>query len=108
MTLSEFAAVLTSSTLPVAYDHFPEESDQALPCITYQEAYTSNFAAGNKVYQKVIHLDVFLWTATKDPTTEGLLEGAFDTNEIVWDLESEEFDRQDLCYKRIYEVSIYG
>lgn len=105
MTLDDLYTVLQSTNLPVAYEAFPEL--QALPCITYNFAYSSNFGADNKVYKKVSNIDIFLYTKTKDLTTEALLETALDNASLFYD-KTENYLDDEKAFQLIYEVSIDG
>lgn len=107
MTLNELYTVLASTGLPVAYNAFPEEEAPELPVITYNVAYTNNFAAGDQVYKTIKHIDIHLYTKTKDEETEALLESALNDAFLVWNY-TEAFEDAEECYHLIYEVEIYG
>lgn len=107
MTLAAFKEILDSTGLPVAYGFFPKEEEPELPCITYEVAYTSNFAADRIVYERIRHIDVFLFAKHKDEAAEGLIEQAFEDNNIIWDMTETYLDDQKV-YQIIYEVQING
>lgn len=107
MTLSELYTILASTGLPVAYNAFPETDAPDLPVITYNVAYTRNFAAGDQVYQAIKHIDIHLYTKTKDESTEALVESALNDAFLVWNY-TEAFEDAEECYHLIYEVEIYG
>ncbi len=107
MTLQELYTVLASTGLPVTYNAFPEEEAPALPVITYNVAYTNNFAAGDQVWKTIKHIDIHLYTKTKDEETEALLESALNNAFLVWNY-TEAFEDAEECYHLIYEVEIYG
>lgn len=106
-TLSELYDVLKSTNLPVAYGFFPEEEKVPLPCITYQVAYSGNFAAENRVYEKIENVDIFLFTKTKDPSIEATLESALVGADIFWDV-TETYLSDQKAIQRIYEVQTHG
>lgn len=106
-TLSELYNVLKSTNLPVAYGFFPEEEKVSLPCITYQVAYSGNFAAENRVYKKIENVDIFLFTKTKDPSVEQTLEAALAASDIYWDV-TETYLSDQKVIQRIYEVQTHG
>ena len=105
MTYKEFATALAASGIPTAYGYFPALSNQKPPCVTYAEAYTRNKSAGNSVHQKIVHFDVFLFTTSKDLTSEGQLETAL--NAIgFWNKTSEEYITDEKHYQSIYEIEV--
>ena len=106
-TLDGLYTILTSTNLPVAYGFFPEGESVSLPCITYQVAYSGNFGAENRVYEKIENVDIFLFTQTKDPTTEATLEAALDAADIFWQV-TETYLSDQKCIQRIYEVQTNG
>lgn len=107
MTLAELYTVLASTGLPVAYNAFPEADAPDLPVITYNVAYTNNFAAGDQVYKTIKHIDIHLYTKTKDENTEALIESVLNNAFLVWNY-TEAFEDAEECYHLIYEVEIYG
>ncbi len=94
-------ALLKTTNLPVAYHHFA--SPPGPPYIVYLFAYNSNFGADNKVYSGAKNFQVELYTKTKDPTSEALIEGLFDANDIFWDKTETYIDSEDL-YQVLYEI----
>lgn len=107
MTLAELNNVLVSTGFPVAYGFFPEDDKTEPPCITYQEAYSSNFGADEKVYKKIKHIDIFLFTRTKDIDAEAKVEQALDDASIFYET-TETFEESEQVYQILYEVTIYG
>ena len=94
-------ALLKTTGLPVAYHHFT--SPPTPPYIVYLFSYSSNFGADNKVYDAEKNFQVELYTKTKDPTSESLIEGLFDANDIFWDKTETYIDSEDL-YQVLYEI----
>lgn len=93
--------LLKSTGLPVAYHHYV--SPPKPPYLVYLFAYSSNFGADNKVYLEQNNYQVELYTKTKDPDTEKLLENLFDANEIYWEKSETYIDSEDL-FQVIYEI----
>ena len=93
--------LLTTTGLPVAYHHFT--SSPSPPYIVYLFSYSSNFGADNKVYDAEKNFQVELYTKTKDPTSEVLIEGLFDAYEIYWDKTETYIDSEGL-YQVLYEI----
>ena len=93
--------LLKSTGLPVAYHHFT--SPPTPPYIVYLFSYSSNFGADNKVHSQADNYQVELYTKTKDPTSEALIEGLFDANDIYWDKTETYIDSEGL-YQVLYEI----
>ena len=93
--------LLKTLNLPVAYHHY--ESPPSPPYIVYLFSYSSNFGADNKVYEAGKNFQVELYTKAKDPTSEALIEGLFDANDIFWDKTETYIDSEDL-YQVLYEI----
>jgi len=94
-------ALLKTTGLPVAYHHFT--SPPSPPYIVYLFSYSSNFGADNKVYDAEKNFQVELYTKAKDLTSEALIEGLFDTNDIYWDKTETYIDSEGL-YQVLYEI----
>jgi len=94
-------ALLKTTGLPVAYHHFT--SPPSPPYMVYLFSYNTNFGADNKVYAAAKNFQVELYTKTKDPTSEALIEGLFDANDIFWDKTETYIDSEDL-YQVLYEI----
>jgi len=93
--------LLKSTGLPVAYHHFT--SPPSPPYIVYLFAYSSNFGADNKVHSQADNYQVELYTKTKDPAVEALIEGLFDANDIYWE-KTETFIESEGLYQVLYEI----
>ena len=100
MTKKDLYDILTTTGLPVAYDHFPDKAKVGAPCITYNVSVTSNFGADNKVYSPVIHVDIHLYekiAGNEQPLVEAAL------SDIFWD-KTETWENDEKVYHTIYEV----
>jgi len=93
--------LLKSTGLPVAYHHFT--SPPTPPYIVYLFSYSSNFGADNKVHSQADNYQVELYTKTKDPTSEALIEGLFDANEIYWE-KTETYIESEGLFQVLYEI----
>ena len=93
--------LLKTTDYPVAYHHFT--SPPSPPYIVYLFSYSSNFGADNKVYEAGKNFQVELYTKAKDPTSEALIEGLFDANEIYWD-KTETYIESEGLYQVLYEI----
>ena len=93
--------LLKSTGLPVAYHHFT--SPPSPPYIVYLFTYSSNFGADNKVHSQADNYQVELYTKTKDPAVEALIEGLFDANDIYWE-KTETYIESEGLYQVLYEI----
>jgi hypothetical protein len=93
--------LLKTLNLPVAYHHFV--APPTPPYIVYLLDNTDNFGADNKVYKICKNFMVELYTKTKDPTSEALIEGLFDANEIYWEKTETYIDSEGL-YQVLYDI----
>jgi len=107
MTLSNLYTVLAGTNLPVAYDGFPESSGVNPPCIVYNQSYTQNFGADDRVFANIKHINIHLYTKGKDTTTEALVETALNGASLFWN-STEAFDADEQVNHIIYEVKING
>jgi len=93
--------LLKTTKLPVAYHHFV--SPPSPPYIVYLFSHSSNFGADNKVHEAIKNYQVELYSKTKDPTSEALIEGLFDANDIYWEKTETYIDSEGL-YQVLYEI----
>jgi hypothetical protein len=93
--------LLEITELPVAYHHFKKPPKP--PFIVYLFAYSSNFGADNKVYQKAPTYQVELYTEIKDPASEKLIEDLLDENDIYWE-KTETYIESEGLYQVLYEI----
>ncbi len=103
MILSELKNILDTTGYPVAYDHF--ESNPEPPYIVYLTPYSTNFGADNKVYSKINHGQIELYTSIKDSGAEQVLENVLDDASIFYEKVETYIESQKL-YQVIYEISI--
>lgn len=108
MTLAEIQSMLNSIegfSGKVAYRAFPVGKAPKLPFICYMFTNTNNFNADNKVYHVIQSVDIELYTKTKDITSEGLIETALNSNNIVWEKYEEWIDDEEV-YQITYEIEV--
>lgn len=101
MTLEQLNALLKTAGYPVAYGYFPTE--QQLPYILYRVTYSNNFGADNRVYHKIDHIQIELYTKLKDPEAEDRVENALSS--LYWD-KTEEYIDSERCYQILYEIEV--
>lgn len=108
MTLAELYNLLSSITgftSKVTYRAWPEGEAPELPFICYLERGTDNFKADSKVYHKINDVDIELYTNSKEPGTELLVENALDSADISWD-KHETYIDDEHCYQITYSITI--
>lgn len=103
MSLEEFKSLLKTTGLPVAYYAFPEKNAPTLPFICYLVAFTNNFCADGKVYEKNNCIQVELYTKKKSHETEGKVEEAL--SPFYWD-KTETYLETEKCFKITYELEV--
>ena len=88
MTLTDLSTALRSITgfnKKVAYRAFPVGKAPKLPFICYLCTNTDNFFADAQVFQVIQEVDIELYTAKKDETSEHLVEAMLDENHLGWE-----------------------
>ena len=103
MTLEELKTTLSTSQIPVYYGF--SKTDQKLPYMVYYEAYSNDFVADGKNYYGIKHIDLSLYTAKKDLTTESTVETILKNNGLVY-TKTEEYSSDERVYQIIYEFEI--
>lgn len=103
MTNTELITVLkTISGVAVYSVRAPEGSK--LPYLVATFGQTSNFAADNKVSQKIQGVSLELYTEKKDEATEQAVEAVLDANELPWD-KDEAYDDGEQFYINYYSIT---
>lgn len=105
MTLKELKERLETTGLPVAYRAWPEGAAPPLPFICYLVAYSNNFGADGRVYRRIDHIQVELYTKQKDPDSEDKVEDALSS--FYWE-KTEEYLDTERCYQILYEIELCG
>lgn len=108
MTLAELRTMLEGITGfkgKTAYKVFKGGSAPALPFIVYYVDGTDNFKADDSVYLKRQQIIIELYTSTKSPTTEALIEAALDAAGIPWDY-TESYIESEKAYLIAYTVEV--
>lgn len=101
MTLKELHARLKNAGYPVAYRAF--KSAQKPPFICYLVAYDHNFSADGQVYSKAKHVQVELYTTTKNEAAEANVENALAG---LFFEKSETYIDTDRIYQILYEIEV--
>lgn len=105
MTYKEIDKLIESLGLPYAYYSFPEEQAPELPFITFYYPNYNDLGADNINYQKIVQLNIELYTNNKDIELEQLIESKLTSNELFFE-KSQIYIRQEFMYEVLYEIEI--
>lgn len=103
MSLSDIKNLLASTGLPVTYRAWPEKEAPPMPYLCYLAAYSNNFGADDRVYHKISHIQVELYTKQKDQEAEDRVEAALSS--LYWE-KTEEYLDTERCYQILYEIEV--
>jgi hypothetical protein len=103
MELSELSTILAELNIPIAYNHFI--SRQTPPYLVYKVTSNNGFSADNKVYEKIRHINIELYTENKNEILEGQLETILCNHEMVFD-SFESYIESENVYQVVYEITI--
>ena len=96
-------SLLKAIGLPVTY--YQWETPPSLPYLVYLMTDTDNFGADNKVYAGATNYNIELYSNKKDPTSEKLVEGLLNSNEIFWD-KTEVYIDSEKMFQVTYSITI--
>ena len=105
MTIEELAAMLQSTGIPFAYDHFAEGESPSPPFICYLLPGSDNFAADGQVYYRINQVRIELYTDSKDLTVEDKVEKALDDAGIFYN-KSEVWIESEKLYEVLYSFEV--
>ena len=105
MTIEELAAMLQSTGIPFAYDHFAEGESPSPPFICYLLPGSDNFAADGQVYYRINQVRIELYTDSKDLAVEGKVEKALDDAGIFYN-KSEVWIESEKLYEVLYSFEV--
>ena len=101
MTLDKLYKLLVTLGLPTAYNHF--KRPQEPPYLVYFFDGSGNFGADNKVYCKIDHLVIELYTLKKDLNIETRIEVLLEDNELYYEKYEAYLDTEKM-YQVRYEI----
>lgn len=102
MTLQDFAKILQSLTLPIAYYQF--KSAQSLPFGVYYNTSDNVLRADNKVLFKTYNVTFEVYTKAKDIVLEEKIEQLFDEHEVYYDDPADVFIESENVWQRTYNI----
>ncbi len=105
MTIEELVAVLQSTGIPFAYDHFAEGESPKPPFICYLLPGSDNFSADGQVYYRINQVRIEIYTDSKDLTVEGKVEKALDDAGIFYN-KSEVWIESEKLYEVLFSFEV--
>lgn len=105
MTFQEVAALLASTGLPTAYDHFEVGNAADPPFICFYFEGSDDLAADNTNFQRIRPLTVELYTDNKDFALEERVEAALNGAGLVFS-RSETYIDSERMYEVVYTTDI--
>lgn len=103
MTLKKLKELLETTGYPVTYRAWPEKKAPPLPFVCYLVSYTENVFADSSVYTQVNHVQIELYTQTKDIAAEDKVEKALSS--FTWD-KTETYIESEKMYQIMYEIEV--
>jgi len=106
--IKEFAKLLGSLELPIAYNHFIVTGGSPSPeppYIVYLEEDSNNFGADNKVWRQVVNYRIEVYSDDKNLDLEEKIEKRLDDNGMFYDSD-ETYITKDSLYQRMYFVTL--
>ena len=101
MEIKEIKEMLMATGLPVAYDHFKEQTDP--PFLVYLLPENRNIVADDCIYQPKVLVRVELYTEKKDLELERKVETAL--ADMVWTKTEVYIDSEDM-FEIMYEMEV--
>lgn len=104
MTLEELCTVLKQTKLPVTYDCFDEPTEP--PYIAYIEIGRTSIVADDTIYAELKIIDIELYTNTKSPELEKLIEDVLKENGLVFSFNEVGLIESENVYEVVYTIEI--
>lgn len=105
MTYKEISQMIAGAGLPYAYYQFPEDTPQAPPFICFFFSQTDDVFADDTNYQRIVQLNIELYTNVKDFDLEASLEDILQNNNLTYYKEENYIDSEKL-YQIAYEMEV--
>ena len=84
MTYKGISEMIESIGLPCSFYQFPDNTPQSPPFICWVYPNDNDFKADNSNYQKIEHVQLELYTATKNIPQEAAVEGVLTSYGLTW------------------------
>lgn len=105
MTYKEIATMIKSIGLPFAYYQFPEGTGQAPPFIVFFYSQTDDLYADDLNYQRIVTLNIELYTSNKDFEKEETVESTLNSNGLTF-YKEENYIEGEKMFQIAYEMEV--
>jgi len=105
MTYKEIATMVKSIGLPCAYYQFPEGTSQAPPFVVFFYTHSDDLYADDSNYQRILTLNIELYTSEKDFEQEAALETILKNNHMTYYKEENYIDSERM-WQIAYEMEV--
>ena len=105
MTHQEIYNMLASTNIPTVYLSWKIDTTPNLPYIVYYYPTSDDFVADNINFQSINALNIELYTANKDFTTESLIESVLKNNSLAFRKTETWLESEDM-YQILYETEV--
>ena len=105
MTYTEIASMIEAIGLPYAYYQFPEGTGQAPPFICFFYSGIDDLYADDSNYQRIVTLNIELYTSEKDFEHETAIESALADNGLTY-YKEENYISSEKMYQIAYEMEV--
>ena len=105
MTYKDIASMIESIGLEYSYYQFPEGTNQAPPYVVFFYSHTDDLYADEKNYQRIVTLNIELYTAEKDFESEAAVEAVLAENNLAYYKEENYIDSEKL-FQIAYESEV--
>lgn len=105
MTYKEIAEMISLVGVPYAYYQFPEDTPQTPPFICFFYSNSDDVFGDDTNYQKILQLNIELYTNVKNFTLESAIEDVLKQNGLTYYKEENYLDSEKL-YQIAYEMEV--
>lgn len=105
MTYKDIATMIESLDLPYAYYQFPEGTGQEPPFVVFFYSNIDDFYADESNYQRIVTLNIELYTREKDFEKEAAVEGMLQNSGLTYYKEENYIDSEKM-YQIAYEMEV--
>lgn len=105
MTYTELATMIGSFELPYAYYQFPEGTGQEPPFVVFFYSNIDDLYADETNYQRIVTLNIELYTREKDFDNEAKIEGVLASYNLTYYKEENYIDSEKM-YQIAYEMEV--
>lgn len=105
MSYENISTMIESFGLPYAYYQFPEGTGQEPPFVVFFYSDIDDVYADDANYQRIVTLNIELYTREKDFENEATIEGVLADNDLTYYKEENYIDSEKM-YQIAYEMEV--